>query len=637
MDPSKFNDYLKDKKYQLFEDSLQQNIDKISGKFLKQKKPYRLKGVLVQQQKYRQQYFEILKKIQKNPHKNIAQIYELTQKDDLIIYSQEYYNQTLQNLDQLKQEQKKQVAIDILNGITFLHSLGISHLNLKPSNILINNKFEAKIADLYYEAKQVCEEDYIYQGPEQLINMNTRNVAIQSDYYSVGALISEILGFNYKKNRQEIQQGIIPIIEDTKKDSLKLSFSLNMMHYSQFRRFTPAQTLETFLNDDQHMSLNQKLSLFSFLILSILAVLTISYYLIIYVQYNYNIGNYSVKDNNRFNQTTAEKVCFQNSDYQYYILEQRCKGDIFFAKELNDNSNQQIIHTQYYLQNSQNTYNEEVQHSQQEYNVENNQLEKNYISYLETIFSFISLTCNSKINSTSEMIRCARENIIKQFNIQFQQMDFYSIELKIHIFSNMVYYPIEQKLTILKQYLLQINQIFNKDELNQNLYQQDPISCMAFNLKNMSNNNFNHIQLDENSNLQIEGFWQLNKICIKQYNQCLIQSGIQKQDAPNVIEIEYDRGICFYDINLINILNELKYLEKLNHDHDYENFYMKILSYFQLSINSFNSNSENMLANVKSDKHEIDDHDDQTINKNNSGMSVENIQNINNKTNDNLS
>ncbi|EAS05462.2 kinase domain protein (macronuclear) [Tetrahymena thermophila SB210] len=276
--------YIKDKGYQLV-DSIQKNKDKLTCTFLKQRKQFRLKGVFIQQQKYREQFLKILKTIQKNPHQNVAQIYEVTQKDDIIIYSHEQYRYTLQNLEEFKNEPNfnmKQIAIDILNGIIFLHSLGISHLNLKPSNILIDykgNKFQAKIADLYYEAKQECDEDQIYQGPEQLKNMNTRNVSFQSDYYSVGALLCEILGFDYKKNRENIQQGYIPIIEDTTDDSLQLSFSLDMMQYSQTRRFTPAQTLETFQNDNQPKQQNENCKLIlaiSLLILPILIVVLFS-------------------------------------------------------------------------------------------------------------------------------------------------------------------------------------------------------------------------------------------------------------------------------------------------------------------------------------------------------------------------
>ncbi|KAL4428980.1 hypothetical protein ABPG74_011176 [Tetrahymena malaccensis] len=439
MDPNKFNDYLKEKKYKI-QQNTNYDKDKATVIIKQQNKIYRLKG--------------------DNPHKNIAQIYELEAKGDIIIYSHEEFPYTLQNLEFLKKQKNfnlKQVAIDILNGIISLHNLGISHLNLKPSNILLNSKFEAKISDLYYEAKQVCDDDYIYQGPEQLKNMNTRNIAFQSDYFSVGAIISEILGYKYKENRVDIQQGNIPIINGTSDDQLQLSFSLDMMHFSQSRRFSPTQTLQTFQNDyKQSKPYNKKYLVVAILILILSIVCFISvYYLFFQEQYN-NKDQGVINDNKEVNLIKLEKASNQISENNFSTHE-ICKADIFYENRLIGQPIKKQIN---YQNDTQITKKQEVQNLEQYSQKYDNQL----ISSLQNDFSFINQTY--------------------------------------------------------------------------------PISCIAFQLININNDNLKPIQQDENNYLQIEGFWQLNKICIKQYKGCLIQNGVKNQNDINILKIEYEKDIC---------------------------------------------------------------------------------------------
>lgn len=53
----------------------------------------------------------------------------------------------LKNFGTLDESQIKKFAIDILNGLEYLHKNRILHLDLKSSNILIDIKGHAKIAD----------------------------------------------------------------------------------------------------------------------------------------------------------------------------------------------------------------------------------------------------------------------------------------------------------------------------------------------------------------------------------------------------------------------------------------------------------------------------------------------------------
>lgn len=47
----------------------------------------------------------------------------------------------------LKRELAVKYALDICNGLVFIHSLGIIHRDIKPSNIIITEQGEAVIID----------------------------------------------------------------------------------------------------------------------------------------------------------------------------------------------------------------------------------------------------------------------------------------------------------------------------------------------------------------------------------------------------------------------------------------------------------------------------------------------------------
>lgn len=48
---------------------------------------------------------------------------------------------------QISDPQKRQIAIQILTVIKFLHKLGIVHRDIKSHNILLNGFLQAKICD----------------------------------------------------------------------------------------------------------------------------------------------------------------------------------------------------------------------------------------------------------------------------------------------------------------------------------------------------------------------------------------------------------------------------------------------------------------------------------------------------------
>lgn len=88
---------------------------------------------------------------------------------------------------------------DILNGLSFIHSCKILHRDLKPQNILVNLKNEAKIADFGLartfsnELRPYSQEVVTlwYRAPELLIGQAEYSCEI--DIWSIGCILFEII------------------------------------------------------------------------------------------------------------------------------------------------------------------------------------------------------------------------------------------------------------------------------------------------------------------------------------------------------------------------------------------------------------------------------------------------------------
>lgn len=98
----------------------------------------------------------------------------------------------------LKRELAVKYALDICNGLVFMHSLGIIHRDIKPSNIIINEQGEAVIIDFgiarltddnkYSDTKNLGTAGYA--APEQFGIYQSGPV---TDIYAVGVLLNELL------------------------------------------------------------------------------------------------------------------------------------------------------------------------------------------------------------------------------------------------------------------------------------------------------------------------------------------------------------------------------------------------------------------------------------------------------------
>lgn len=104
-------------------------------------------------------------------------IVENNEKEEFVIIIEEYCsNGTLLDYiyknEQKNDKQKKEIIINIAEGLKYLHNLGIAHCDIKLENILLDDNYNPKICDFNFaissfaEYKSVNGGTYNYKPPE---------------------------------------------------------------------------------------------------------------------------------------------------------------------------------------------------------------------------------------------------------------------------------------------------------------------------------------------------------------------------------------------------------------------------------------------------------------------------------------
>jgi len=156
-----------------------------------------------------------INQIKQLSHQNLVQILEfieVSQKRYLVmeLMDSDLLRERLNHKNKISPDEfwktkGKNIAIDILKGLEFLHSHQIIHKDIKSANIFIKHsgeKFITKIGDLDNIRKQssnyMNQTSYLvspaYASPEQLTMTNEpQNLTIYSDIYSFGVVLWEIV------------------------------------------------------------------------------------------------------------------------------------------------------------------------------------------------------------------------------------------------------------------------------------------------------------------------------------------------------------------------------------------------------------------------------------------------------------
>ncbi|XP_020594665.1 G-type lectin S-receptor-like serine/threonine-protein kinase SD2-5, partial [Phalaenopsis equestris] len=135
-------------------------------------------------------------------------------------------------------ETRRNIILDIAKGLCYLHEEcrhRIAHLDIKPQNILLDEKFKAKVADFGMSKLIDREQREVmtrmrgtpgYLAPEWLTSIITEKV----DVYSFGVVVLEIMSGrrNLDPSQPEEAVQLIALLETLKIESLPDIFLQNI-------------------------------------------------------------------------------------------------------------------------------------------------------------------------------------------------------------------------------------------------------------------------------------------------------------------------------------------------------------------------------------------------------------------------
>jgi len=135
-------------------------------------------------------------------HENILSSPFITRKNDSIIFVLPYYEQTLQFINKINNEDQLSIMKQLSTGLQHLHSNHILHLDLTPRNILVkynNGKYLVKICDFSLSCictgKRIASNYYkitaTYRPYENL--RGSKYYSKKSDIWSLGVIFYRIL------------------------------------------------------------------------------------------------------------------------------------------------------------------------------------------------------------------------------------------------------------------------------------------------------------------------------------------------------------------------------------------------------------------------------------------------------------
>lgn len=163
----------------------------------------RIKPELWLQPSFRSRFQREVKILARLDHPNIASILDFQQSDDDGYYVMRYYagESLADSIAGLDGSIIEKVIGEILEGLSYLHSCGIVHRDIKPGNVLFGPDGRARITDFGISSLTINEETqltrtgtflgtHLYASPEQL---NGEELGAPSDVYQAGILIYEIL------------------------------------------------------------------------------------------------------------------------------------------------------------------------------------------------------------------------------------------------------------------------------------------------------------------------------------------------------------------------------------------------------------------------------------------------------------
>ncbi|XP_046440188.1 serine/threonine-protein kinase dyf-5-like isoform X3 [Daphnia pulex] len=147
--------------------------------------------------------------LKKLSHQNVVKLKEVIRENETLFFVFEHMKENLYQLVKERYERGekslpepalKEIVIQILQGLAYMHKHGFFHRDLKPENVLCNGTEMVKLGD-FGLAREIRSRppftDYVstrwYRAPEVLLHSTNYNSAI--DMWAVGCMIPELYTF----------------------------------------------------------------------------------------------------------------------------------------------------------------------------------------------------------------------------------------------------------------------------------------------------------------------------------------------------------------------------------------------------------------------------------------------------------
>ncbi len=134
-------------------------------------------------------------------HRNVCRVFDIGQVDEIPFLSMEYIDgetlgALLGRINRFPRESAIETALQLSSGLAAVHDQGVLHLDLKPSNVMIDGRGRIRLTDFgIAEFKDNSENRLsnlgtpLYMAPEHL---DQGKASIQSDIYSLGIVLFKI-------------------------------------------------------------------------------------------------------------------------------------------------------------------------------------------------------------------------------------------------------------------------------------------------------------------------------------------------------------------------------------------------------------------------------------------------------------